>query len=167
MELSAVRRSESIAALAMLGVKQERRHYLDLPDGILGSRIDTIVGYLVRSVLDHGTQALVSLGEDGFDGHDDHIATHQASLIAQQQLKNCFSYDIDVYSLNKDHQGEIFVQSTPERKLGAIALHQTQMPFEYRGGEMNIKDVQHWRNFTSTYGNLIYKGETYDQLKAA
>ena len=72
-ELAAVRSAELAAALARLGISEQR--FLDLPDGGLCLVAwDDVVARLHDELVEVDPDVVVTFGSDGFTGHPDHKA---------------------------------------------------------------------------------------------
>lgn len=78
--LAAAREQEAVAALDVLGVPQERLHFLRFPDGSLGDHAPALRRALVEK--------LALLGESDvlvpfrYDWHKDHVAVHRTATAA-------------------------------------------------------------------------------------
>lgn len=107
-------------------------------------------------VLEHHITALATMGPDGYDGHPDHIATHQAALQAQRLLHEQ-NYSVYVLALRRDGAGEVVFAVDRERKMAALAHHATQMPLDAHGQ----LDVQRFLQEHAAYSPLLER-ETYD-----
>lgn len=80
-------------------------------------------------------KAIATLGLNGFCGHHDHVATHHAAVDAQVQLAQQ-DIHIPILALNHDHRGSIKVPVHRDRKLAALAMHESQFGFITRLSEL-------------------------------
>lgn len=130
VDLARKRRTESEIATAELGIKA---HYGELPDGRLDGYhrryYRHIMGItLVSLAHKYDITAFATLGEAGYCGHFDHIATHEAALEACNVLQ-ANGRDITLYELTNDHSGDLRVPVDSTHKLSALALHSSQGGF--------------------------------------
>lgn len=72
--------------------------------------------------------AIATLGETGYCGHFDHIATHEAALEAQAVLAGT-GREIPILALQTDGTGELVAPVDRKQKLAALALHISQGGF--------------------------------------
>ncbi len=165
---------ESQAGLQQLGIDVDHQQYPMLPDGSVDRHDNQLAELIVSYALANGICRVVSLGKSGFDGHPDHIASHQATSQACDILRNDCGQDVQQLSLNGDHHGGHIVASTPlrrERKLGAMACHVSQFDIR-RSEDANDSDGRlviagftigqaFWEGF-ATYQPLVVDRETYD-----
>jgi LmbE family N-acetylglucosaminyl deacetylase len=119
---------------------------LGLPDGELLEHILYIQHAIGLLVARHHISRILTTGEDGYDGHRDHIAMHIAAAGAAKAA------GIEIWALNSRHRGEQKVSGDRDRKLGAMACHSTQKA---------DPDLVHWGG-TDAYTPLIVGPETYD-----
>jgi LmbE family N-acetylglucosaminyl deacetylase len=166
---------ESAPALTRLGIpaSPERQIFLGEPDGDLTSRQDVIAKHISSIVTRHAIRRVVSLGDYGFNGHPDHIASHQAAVLAVDELRED-GYNISHLALNHAHRGERVIVATPEmqiRKLGAMSCHRSQFGINAYGpgceqaiilGGYAI-DPDFWSGF-QPFKPLVTDRETYDEL---
>jgi LmbE family N-acetylglucosaminyl deacetylase len=139
------RREESVAGLGILGVNESRQHYLELPDKELGNGqevdpelVEAIAEVVLREMVHHPGLpiALFTLGEGGFDGHDDHKATHHAAVsVARLLLKQ--GIDVELFALDGnrtyDETDGLWLEADPGEVVDAIAQHRTHFaPSEER-----------------------------------
>lgn len=143
-----------------------------MPDGSLKGYHDELAASIVETSLESNITSLFSLGEDGFDGHQDHISSHEAVVAAAGILRYGYGRDVRHYSLNSRHSGEQVVFATHgsrARKLGAMACHQSQFDISRPGtdlaGRLDIHGhtvgEEFWSGF-KPYHPLITDKETYD-----
>lgn len=168
------RRNESQRGLAALDIPLDGQIYLGLRDGELWRHQEEIEDKIVSAVIGYDIGHIMTLGADGYDQHPDHITSHLAAANAARTLRTKYSRDLGMLSLNSGHSGHDVVVGTPflrQRKLGALASHQSQfpvMPLSESGindrhvvvGGFAV-DPDFWDSF-SQYQALIMQGETYD-----
>jgi len=142
------RRFESQAGLSHLGVPLHRQIYLGLTDGGLQGDEPQLDDALADILDAFQPDRTFTLGNDGYDGHADHIATHRSSVRVMRQLG---SGGI-LHTLDSTHQGEITIAHS-ERKLGAMAWHASQLV---------SRDLSLWGG-TDRYARLIMVEETYNR----
>lgn len=143
------RRIEATLALDRLGVPFSNQRYFGLADGQLGSSdeqaelADQIWNLLAKRTF----AAIFTPGEHGFDGHPDHIAVHQAAMLAVKEMVTrpmIWSLDSSI--------GDVSVAPDAQTKLLAAAYHETQYPdVPAAVAEGNLKP----------YSELIFSGEHY------
>jgi|GEM_PF-5738035 len=118
------RQIESVAALSKLGIDANHRHYFNLPDSELHlpHARERLVS-LLNAVVEHKRLShLFTLGTEGYDGHEDHIQTHQAA-VEVQRLRHISGKVLAVWELQRDTPGEAFVPVEPTQKLALAAEH--------------------------------------------
>ena len=168
------RRSESQLGLAVLDVPLDGQIYLGLPDGELWRHQEEIEEEIVSAVITFGIGHIMTLGANGYDHHPDHITSHLAATNAARTLRKRYGCDLGMLSLNSEHSGHDVVVGTPflrQKKLGALASHQSQFPVAplSEGSQTDhhvvvegfAVDPEFWESFAH-YQALIMQGETYD-----
>lgn len=168
------RRNESERGLASLDVSPGGQIYLGLPDGELWQHQAEIAETIVSVVIRHNIGHVMTLGANGYDHHPDHIASHFAAANAVRTLRTHYDRNLNLLTLNNRHCGSEAVKSTTylrQRKLGALASHQSQFPLSPLNGgfatehsvvvEGFVIDPDFWNSFAH-YQPLILRGETYD-----
>lgn len=133
-----------------MGVPYENQLYLGLPDGELAEQGGLLADEILLAARSLGITHLHTLGVLGYDGHSDHIATHEATVLAAKQL--AVADTPTVLALNAEHQGEHAATGDRYLKLGAMACHASQFA---------LHDERFWREF-DFYAPLIWQRETYD-----
>ncbi|MEK7152310.1 MAG: PIG-L family deacetylase, partial [Patescibacteria group bacterium] len=123
--MAALRREESQRSLLHYGIPLDNQKYLGLPDGQLEGLLPQFQRSLGLLIVKHAISRLVTLGEDGYDGHRDHIASHIAAMGAAQNAMAA-GHEVEVWALNSGHKGETAVSGDCSRKLGAMSLHISQ-----------------------------------------
>lgn len=73
--LGTVRRLESAAAMAVLGVTEH--HMLGLPDGALSEHDEAGTAWVVSLFDEVRPDTVLTFGADGITGHPDHVAVHR------------------------------------------------------------------------------------------
>lgn len=146
------RRIESVRGLEYMGVERNWQIYLSLPDGEIKQQSDKMRDALLEIFSNFAISSVITLGEDGYDGHDDHIYSHQVAVESVLQLDP--GTRPNIYALNSQHKGEYLVYGDALRKLGAMSLHPSQF---------NLQAPEFWRSFAQ-YTPLIWGPETYDRL---
>lgn len=147
-----------------LGVAQENQTYLGLPDGKLNdpNYIALAVSSIRHLVTRQGITAILTLGKEGYCGHTDHIATHNAALLAQATLRS-EGTGVEIFAINNQGEGAIRIPVNRSRKLGALAFHGTQMDLT-RGVDGSVTVGPAFAgSFQKTHGPLL-EFETYDHL---
>lgn len=147
-----LRQQESQRGLEHLGVPYDNQIYTGMPDGELEGQCQLLADEIVLAAQSLGITHLHTLGRQGYDGHSDHIATHEATMLATKQLAD--TAPASVLALNAAHKGELAVRGDPYRKLGAMACHISQFA---------LHNDQFWAEF-SRYTPLIWAQETYDHI---
>lgn len=146
------RQQESQEGLTRLGVTLERQIYLGLPDGKLDQCTDELQKHILahlRSLTKPFT--VVTLGEDGYDGHSDHKAAHLAAQRAVSQLKN----HATLLCLSQNHSGSIVVSGDASLKLEALCCHESQFdPY-----------VTKFYEDMTIYLPLLFHGESYKTVR--
>lgn len=145
-----------------------------MPDGELWKHQAEITERLVSAVMANNVDRLMTLGASGYDHHPDHITSHEAAVHAVEILHRRYQRDIGLLALNNGHCGSETVHGTPhtrQRKLRALASHESQFPLEplngsaVSSGQLAMAgfaiDAGFWDSF-SHYHPLILDGETYD-----
>jgi LmbE family N-acetylglucosaminyl deacetylase len=157
------RRGESIGGLAFLGVDHHRQAYIAYPDTKLVKYTHPLAMLITQHAVQHGIHDYFTLGQQGFDGHPDHIATHDAATLAQQQLY-MLGHPITLWALTADRSPDITkVPSVHTPKLAAIAHHQTQMPLQRdASGVLQVTDQSYWDWFVGIYGEVLFAEERYN-----
>lgn len=158
-ELARTRRNESKRAMAHFGFQGI---WLDLPDGRLmrEDNLQKLTAKIIDTSLENEVNTLVSMGEDGYCGHEDHIATHLATLSAQRTLAEEYGRMVSVYAL--DPEGPISVRVERERKLAGFAFHASQIPTI----DGRVDEV-FWRNHRADTYDPLTKQETYREIRPA
>jgi LmbE family N-acetylglucosaminyl deacetylase len=148
------RRIEAMLALRELGVSLDNQHFFSLEDGKLSDeRNNQEMALTIGALLLNGSfAAIFTPGAEGFDGHDDHIAVHNATLNAVATTRSGGA----VWSLG-DTPGNVFVPADPTAKLLAAEYHATQYPNVY--SELAIGILQPYRQ-------RILTGEHYHRQYA-
>lgn len=148
---------ESAAGLQLLGIPTDRQLQLFEPDGGLSKSIETLSKEIEELIALNGITRVVSLGETGYDGHLDHIATHIATVLAVANLR---SQGVEVIheALNATHQGSRRVESIPvmqSKQIQAIAEHCSQYTLH------PAKSDQH----DGVVGGYVFSAETLKLLE--
>lgn len=158
-QIAQVRRIESIRSLAQLGIAATV--YGELPDGELSNEphFGALVDIIKQTVEKHDITAILTLGKYGFCGHSDHIATHQAAVVARDELR-IEGTSLPLLALNHDHSGEFRVPVDRFKKLAAIACNATQFKVTKHGQV----DRRFWnRERHQVYGPLL-DSETFSLI---
>lgn len=162
-----LRRAEHQAALAYMGITQHNQYAVNLPDGEL-ARSEHLHYYAQRlaSVAltvynQHGPVTLLSLGEDGFDGHPDHKSAHMAAVIAAGALST-LGIDAPVMGLSSTGTGALAVPIDgvmKAKKIDILRHHPSQMHF-WENGQPS---TPFFDRFMFDYGYAhVFEQETYD-----
>jgi LmbE family N-acetylglucosaminyl deacetylase len=158
------RRLESRAGLAYLGVRAGDQMYAALQDGELSAQQDELAECVVKTVIERKVSTVITLGEYGYDGAHDHIATHLAVEQAVKTLSQQYDRSVGMLALSSDHTGEVRMPATREGlrlKLGAMSCHASQFVISpgLGRGEFAV-DPSTWERL-EPYHPLILDGETY------
>lgn len=119
------RRIESMMAQLELGIPLQNQHYLGLQDGQLEKlrnqqRLRQAIGQLATEL---NVAGIFTPGKQGFDGHTDHMAVHNAALQTALTLPNLPA----VWGIER-FDGGVAVRADPILKLNATRHHATQYP---------------------------------------
>lgn len=169
------RRGESKAGLKVLDISVSRQTYLGLPDGRLWAHQAEITEHIVTTILSNDIGEVMTLGRHGYDEHPDHITTHLAAESAIRVLRRQFGRAVGLSALSQNHSGNHVTAvygDTRQRKLGALAAHQSQFPIhpadpEASGNKVTMDgyaiDGDFWESF-GLYHPLVLHAETYDRV---
>jgi LmbE family N-acetylglucosaminyl deacetylase len=144
------RRTESQQGLLHYGIPLDRQFYAAHPDGKLQLLLPRLHSFLSNIIFDYEPEQVVTAGEDGYDGHPDHVATHMAALAAVADARE-LGMPVELLGLSNTHTGEIALQGNQALKLGAVAFHASQTVHP---------DLTRWGD-TDLYAPL-FTVETYD-----
>ncbi|CAN5528732.1 hypothetical protein BH10ACT7_BH10ACT7_04770 [soil metagenome] len=154
--LAAVREAELTAALAALGVADQRflgdagarwqgrppRRYTDSgmrwgdhgaeplqnleQDSLAAAELGEVAADIAAVILETQPDLVISYAADGGYGHPDHIRAHEASRTAAEVLR------VPFYVVEPGAKATVTVDPTPvvERKRAALAAHRTQVVVE-------------------------------------
>lgn len=125
--------------------------YFGLPDGGLAEYRADLDKFLGEVTDDIAPDRIFTMGQGGYDGHGDHILTHYGALKSAGRLRQ-FGHDVTAYAIAPSHTGELEVAGDRRRKLGAMALHASQIV---------VPDLEMWGD-TDLYTLLIIGPETYE-----
>jgi LmbE family N-acetylglucosaminyl deacetylase len=156
------RRLESIAGLTALGVDQTRQEYLNIPDGSLTYKQSEIAEHIAQLALARDITRIVTLGDDGYDGHPDHIATHMAAAWAVKQMLDTANQPIQLFALDSRQQGRytVLANGRQQHKLRAMASHASQFDIKFSENSFT-PGIEFWLGFLP-YHQVVEIGETYD-----
>jgi LmbE family N-acetylglucosaminyl deacetylase len=146
------RRLESNAGLRHLGVPVARQFYLELPDGRMAGYTDELDERIEDIVQQVRPDRIFTTGEDGYDGHPDHVATHFSVLRTAAKLQRLGSA-VTVWSLNMSERNGLLIPGLLEVKLGAMDEHPSQK---------TVGDLTLWGG-TDFYTPVILGPEVYSQ----
>jgi LmbE family N-acetylglucosaminyl deacetylase len=166
--LGAVRRQESIESLGSLGVDRRRQYYPGFPDGELHLRVGELATEILKIVLSNdGISSILTMGEEGCDGHQDHQKTHEAAEIAQAKLAVEHGRNVDIYSLDNQGRGAYVVdasQTALDTLHQALMKHRSQWPLAINHwGEVTVRDQQRLEMITKLYGKL-FERQTFNRI---
>lgn len=121
------RRAEAQRGWQDLGIPSTRQAHLAFEDGTLHAPANVLMfgAYLTRYALAHRIDTLVTLGDFGGDAHPDHIASHHAALVAQQQLRALRDYPLTVLGLS-EHASELNVPVDSAKKIRLLGHYASQ-----------------------------------------
>lgn len=122
------RRIEDMRSFLRLGVPIVNQHYFGMGDGELQTPLSrALLQFRIGTLLiEHKFKTLFIPGEDGFDGHPDHQAVHEAALAAGDLALAGFGRPDAIWAL--DPNGESGVPVNRDEKLLVVAEHETQFP---------------------------------------
>jgi LmbE family N-acetylglucosaminyl deacetylase len=114
---------ESLAGIALRGIPTEQQYYRTLPDGQLKHYAGSVALTIIDVALQQEAKQLVSFGPRGFDGHGDHRATYQGSLLAAcvLGLPLLTRFDID-----QTADPDLVFCGSRQDKLASIRTHPSQ-----------------------------------------
>ncbi len=120
------RSQESAQALGALGIRADRLHQYDLPDGALNFHYAKLGGRIARLALTEELDAIYSFDKDGFDDHPDHVATYLASQLVAKARG--LPHLVRSRNPNLDYATEevLTVTGEEETKLIVIRNHTSQ-----------------------------------------
>lgn len=168
------RLGESTEGLERAGIPKTNQIYLHLPDGSL-NRPDVFAKLLenLQQVIEsHPFDHIYTLGAAGYDGHPDHIATHQAAVQVTEDIYSKTGRVIAIRALNESGGGTEKHPVKAAQKLHAMSAHKSQFKIRdksegaYPTG-LNIDDLSvdadFWEYF-KPYHTVITIAETYDVI---
>ena len=138
--------------MAHLGVAPNRQVYLGLPDGNLAAQSEALAASIADVADDFKPQRMFTLGPEGYDGHPDHIATHESAVAARRQL-GALGVHMALLALGRELHAPAMVTAPSKRKLAAMALHISQR---------TVADLTRWGG-GDTYTPVIVGPERYNQ----
>jgi LmbE family N-acetylglucosaminyl deacetylase len=144
------------AAYQEIGVPRTNQFYLGQPDGKLHIAGIEMVRRLDRIIETYHIHALFSPGEQGFDGHRDHIEVDRAAVLVGRR------HALPVWRLNAEGRGEAVVPVNPADKRRTAARHISQLTIQDDPAHphgFSVPELTH-----PVYDALLYEQETYDRL---
>lgn len=114
--------------------------------------------HIMELVHRHDITAIATLGNQGFCGHADHVATHSAAKLAVTLLRQR-GRSTSLYSLDHKHEGDLHIVVSAERKLASLAMHTSQMNFNATTRQM----ADFWQTYVH-YSPLL-EAEVYRNLQ--
>lgn len=171
--LAHLRPQEQRYALGHVGVKEALMFPFDLPDGKLHQprHRSSLQRHITRIAFGfHGmygsNTVIVTPGEQGFDGHEDHITVHTRSVMAARALR-ARGIVAPVLSLNAEGQGGIVLpidEKTHALKLGVMSNHSSQFPVDEQG-DVDPEFLEYFYGLANgKYGAVMKQQETYDEF---
>ena len=120
-----LREREGRAALSAYGIRPRHQHFGDLPDGqLIDLAPDTIAQNIHSLLAKYSITTVITLGENSFDGHTDHVSVHRAARLAvaaHAELKP----DLRLYSLDTGAP-TTYISTDPSAKLRRLRYHRSQ-----------------------------------------
>ena len=143
-------------------MQAEHQEYWDFPDAKLVKYVQPLSAGIRLHAKRYRLHHYFTLGETGFDGNPDHIATHYAALEAQARLAEVGHF-ITIWALAAPGQScDLVVPACSTPKLKALAHHQTQMPLQRDPhGVLHVTDMAHWSTFVRTHREVLFEKERY------
>lgn len=165
-----VRKDEFYRAFGSLGVRE--LFLFDYPDGELKDMVHkhnfsediTQRAYGLTGFYNQRPWGFLTLGPQGFDGHEDHAAAHEATMDASEELLRRYGLYLPVFGLNAQGNGKYVVPLTDElkrKKQEALRQHQSQMPFT-EDGELDPAFFEALNGHRAKYEETLQVRETYD-----
>lgn len=148
------RRLEAMRALVLAGVPIHRQHYFGFTDGQLAAKHPHLARRLAGIIIENEIAAVFTPGQEGFDGHPDHIAVHRAAVDAAQLIL----WTPQVWGLNRS-QGQVGLAVDSAQKLRVVGEHATQFPGA-SDQEMPVSTALQ----ISAYEDLVYGTEWYNPV---
>lgn len=113
-------------ALGVLPWKQGRRFYPKLPDTELHlpGNIRRLANIIIDVVRSHNISSIVTPGPDGFDGHSDHAAMHEAAMLAASMLAE--ESPVTVWGADVSGEGDCSLGVNEAHKRKLILMHRSQ-----------------------------------------
>lgn len=132
------RRLETWLALWQLGVPAGRVRFLqDSPDQLNDGELSTwpnrllLAKRLANLMIQNSYDAVFTPGAEGFDGHDDHVAVHQASLAAVVTASVVTQKPpIAVWASSPQIDSHVALPVNADLKLDALSWHYSQFPMQ-------------------------------------
>lgn len=124
------RRYEAGVALTAYGIQEKRQSFLGLPDSRLSEarNLSSVAHFIGRRLAQHTIRTVITLGADGYDGHDDHIATHQAAAWAVSAYAAA-NPNVRLLGLARQ-EADYKINANPALKLGRLAFHRSQFTID-------------------------------------
>lgn len=118
---------ENRAVWEQFGVPPEQQLHFRLPDGglHLTHNRPRLEFALATAIVRHNITTIITPGEDGFDGHDDHRAVHAATLAAASRARKWDGRQRSVWGLNAETP-DFELPVNTNRVLGTLALNRSQ-----------------------------------------
>lgn len=151
-----------------------------MQDGALARNEDALTDLIASAARRRRIERFVTLGEEGYDGAADHIATHNAAVRAAKLLDWKFDQRIGILALSHTHTGTVVHEASDELrpvKKAAIAANASQWALAKAGvvpayslpvGDEFSAHPEFWNSADVVpYHPLIQVGETYDEVLAA
>lgn len=149
---------------AFLGnVPPERIHRLQLTDGEIGLNIMQAAIAIAELIAIFRPSIFVSPGPCGFDNNPDHIAMHEATLIANRLTAQTIGNRAVIWALNSNGPSDAEIRFDPDLKLEAVLLNESQFPSE-RTNDGELVMSSRTLDELSSYSDLMNIKESYTRM---
>lgn len=124
-----IRKHETTRACAVQHIAKNQQYYFNLPDAKLHTPLNRLrLGWhIARTILRSHAAAVVTPGQDGFDGHSDHKAIHRVTLSVAKLLRLAGKH-ITVWATTVDDAYDHAIAVDAKRKKQLVRLHASQFP---------------------------------------
>ncbi len=119
-----LRRIEAAGAAARLGILPELQIHDNLGDGQLPRAIGALTLRISGLVADYNIKHIITAGEHGYDGHQDHIAVHEAVKTVKSQ-EAYFGEPLHVWGLTRQI-GTYTLPPNSALRMDVLANHRSQ-----------------------------------------
>lgn len=149
---------------ALLGnVPKERVHRLRLPDGNLSNNVFLAALGISKLIELYRPSIFITPGPTGFDFHPDHIAMHEATMLANRMAAEIIGSRAVIWALTPYEPGDIEIEFDKQLKLDAVLLNESQFPSN-RALDGGIIMTGRAEQEINSYGELIHTREVYNRI---